>query len=50
MNAALLAVGEDSEASNYEDCAPVMAGTIEENEEDEVFILSLQLEVTLPLP
>ena len=44
MNAALLAVREDSEAGDYEDPAPVMmVGATEENKEDEAFILNLQL-------
>ena len=44
MNAVLLALGEDSEVGGYEGSAPMMmVGTSEKKEEDEVFILTLQL-------
>ena len=44
MNAMLSAVGEDNEAGNYEDPAPMMMVVATEvNEEDEVFILTPQL-------
>ena len=44
MNAMLSAVGEDNEAGNYEDPAPMMMVVATEvNEEDEVFMLTPQL-------
>ena len=44
VKAVLSAVGEDSEAGSYEDPAPVMTvGATEENEENQAFILTLQL-------
>ena len=44
MNATLLAIGEDSEASEYEDPTPIMmVVTTEESKGDETFILTPQL-------
>ena len=43
MNAEILAMGEDSEASDYDNPAPMMmVGTTKEKKEDEAFALTSQ--------